>query len=395
LIPFVKSVASGIFILVILLGLGQGMQNGVAKEFERDASNRIVVWSQITTKKHKGLNPGRRIQLRNENYEYLGTKYADEIDKKSPRYRIGNALISYKEEPLGYILQGVSSGHQFVENQTISQGRYINHVDEENNSKVAIISNKIKREVFKKGISPIGEFLDISGIQFKIVGVYGDGGDEREEERIFIPTTTAQMIFNGGDKIHNMYFTLKPAKNFNQSVLESTQFSGEVKKYLQKTYAVAPDDERAIRVFNTLEEAKRYHNLSNNIKMFFWFVGICTIIAGVVGVGNIMLIVVKERTREIGIRKALGAKPWSIIGMILHEAIFITAVSGFTGLIVSMGLLEIFGPSIEIDYIVNPSVNFKVALTTVFILILSGAVAGFFPAWRAASIHTIDALRDE
>jgi putative ABC transport system permease protein len=131
------------------------------------------------------------------------------------------------------------------------------------------------------------------------------------------------------------------------------------------------------------------------IEMFFWGVGICTIIAGFVGVSNIMLIVVKERTREIGIRKALGAKPWSIVGMILHEAIFITAIAGFTGLIFSMGLLELVGPHVEVDYILNPSVNFNVAVTTVFVLILAGAIAGFFPAWKAARVHVIEALRDE
>ena len=144
-----------------------------------------------------------------------------------------------------------------------------------------------------------------------------------------------------------------------------------------------------------MEEAKRYFGLTNNIKIFFWFVGVCTIIAGVVGVSNIMLIVVKERTREIGIRKALGAKPWSIIGMILHEAIFVTAISGFGGLIFSMALLEVVGPHIEIDYVVNPSVNFTVAFTTVIVLIIAGTLAGFFPAWRAARVHTIEALRDE
>ena len=171
--------------------------------------------------------------------------------------------------------------------------------------------------------------------------------------------------------------------------------SGQTKRYLQEAHTVAPDDTSAINVFNTLEEVKRFFNLITGIKLFFWFVGICTIIAGVVGVSNIMLIVVKERTREIGVRKALGAKPWSIVGMILHEAIFVTAISGFAGLIFSMALLEIFGPYIEVDYILNPSVNFNVAVSTVFVLIFAGAVAGFFPAWRAANIHVIDALRDE
>ena len=164
---------------------------------------------------------------------------------------------------------------------------------------------------------------------------------------------------------------------------------------MKQAHTVAPDDTSAIQVWNPMEEAKRFYSLMLGIKLFFWFVGICTIIAGVVGVSNIMLIVVKERTREIGIRKALGAKPWSIIGMVLHESVFITAIAGFTGLIFSMGLLEIIGPHIEIDYVLNPSVNFNVALATVFVLIFAGAVAGFFPAWRAARIHVIEALKDE
>jgi putative ABC transport system permease protein len=188
---------------------------------------------------------------------------------------------------------------------------------------------------------------------------------------------------------------MEPAASFDEAVAASEQFSRELKTYLQQSHSVAPDDPSAINIYNSLEEARRFYGLTGNIRFFFWFVGICTIIAGVVGVSNIMLIVVKERTREIGIRKALGAKPRAVVGMILHESIFITAISGFTGLILSMGLLELIGPYVQVDYIVNPSVNFNVAISTVFLLIIAGAVAGFFPAWRAANIHTIDALRDE
>ena len=169
----------------------------------------------------------------------------------------------------------------------------------------------------------------------------------------------------------------------------------EIRQYLSQVHTIHPEDTGGLQVWSALEEAKRYYSLTGNIKLFFWFVGICTIIAGVVGVSNIMLIVVKERTREIGIRKALGAKPWSIIGMILHEAVFITAFSGFLGLIFSMLLLEVVGPNVEVDYILNPSVNLNVALTTVFVLVLAGTVAGFFPAWRAANVQVIEALRDE
>lgn len=389
------SVASGIFILVILLGFGQGMQNGIAKEFEEDASNRIVVWTQVTTKEYKGLNPGRTIQMRNENFDHIETRFSDQLKDRSGMFRVRDAMVNYKKESVGYSVQGVNDGFQFIENQYISEGRYINYQDHNNAAKVAVISNTIKKEIFKDGNSPLNEYLDISGIKFKVIGVYGDMGGEREEERIFIPMSTAQRVFNGSDRVNNLYYTLQPVENFDQAVAESTKFSNDMKRYLQEVHTVAPDDTSAINVFNTLEEVKRFFNLITGIKLFFWFVGICTIIAGVVGVSNIMLIVVKERTREIGVRKALGAKPWSIVGMILHESIFVTAISGFAGLIFSMGLLEIFGPYIEVDYILNPSVNFNVAISTVFVLIFAGAVAGFFPAWRAANIHVIDALRDE
>lgn len=389
------SVASGIFILVILLGFGQGMQNGVAKEFEQDAATSVWVWPGVTSKQYKGLNPGRRIQLRNEHYNFAAALLEDDIENKSPRLFVRNASINYGKESLAYGVQGVSSQFQFIENTFISEGRFLNHSDEAGKSKVAIIGNKIKRDVFKDTISPVGQFLEMSGIPFKIVGVYGDVGGEREEERIYIPISTAQQVFNGADHLNNMSYTLPPAENFDAAVAQSIAFTENIKSYLKQAHTVAPDDTSAIQVWNPMEEAKRFYSLMLGIKLFFWFVGICTIIAGVVGVSNIMLIVVKERTREIGIRKALGAKPWSIIGMILHESVFITAIAGFTGLIFSMGLLELIGPHVEIDYVVNPSVNFNVALATVFVLIFAGAVAGFFPAWRAARIHVIDALKDE
>ncbi|MBT8313477.1 MAG: ABC transporter permease, partial [Maribacter sp.] len=230
------SVASGIFILVILLGFGQGMQNGIAQEFEEDASNRIVVWTQVTTKEHKGLNPGRPIQMRNGNYDYIETRYSDELKDKSAMYRVRNALVNYKKESVGYSVQGINAGFQFIENQYISQGRFINYKDDENVSKVAVISNTIKKEIFKKDEDPLNEYLDISGIKFKVVGVYGDMGGEREEERIFIPMSTAQRVFNGSDRVNNLYYTLQPVENFDQAVAESTKFSNDMKRYLQDAH---------------------------------------------------------------------------------------------------------------------------------------------------------------
>jgi len=389
------SVASGIFILVILLGFGQGMQNGVAKEFEEDATNRIWVSTWRTTKEFKGLNPGRVVQMNDDNYNFATTELGEgKLEYRSGVYRVFGELINYKNESGNYGVQGVSSDYQFIENTQILSGRFLNYNDLDEVNKVVVISEKVKRELFKN-VNPIDESLQISGLNFQVIGVYSDAGGEQEENRIYIPITTAKRVFNGGDRINNLSFTFKPQENFDKTLEASNEFTAELEQYLKQSHTVAPEDESAVRVFNVLNEAKRYFGLLDNINLFFWFVGICTIVAGVVGVSNIMLIIVKDRTREIGIRKALGAKPWSIIGMILHEAVFVTAVSGFAGFIVSMGLLEILGPSIEVDYIVNPSVDFNIALTTVFILIFVGAVAGFIPAWRAASIKPIQALRDE
>ena len=388
------SVASGIFILVILLGFGQGMQNGVANEFQQDAETSVWVWPGLTSIEYKGMNPGRRIQLRNENFDNAGSIFKSEIEYKSPRIFVRDVTVTYGNEALVYSVQGVSSQFQQIENCKMSAGRFINVNDEADAAKVMVLGNKIRRDVFGDVENPLGTYVEISGIPFKIIGFFGEMR-EREEERIYIPITTAQKVFNGADRINNMSFTLPAMENFNQAAAQAIQFKDDLRQYLQQVHIVAPDDTSAIEVWSALEEAKRYYSLTGNIKFFFWFVGICTIIAGVVGVSNIMLIVVKDRTREIGIRKALGAKPWSIVGMILHESIFITAISGFAGLIFSMALLELIGPHIEVDYVVNPSVNFNVALSTVFVLIFAGTVAGFFPAWRAARIHTIEALRDE
>jgi putative ABC transport system permease protein len=389
-------VASGIFILVVLLGFGRGMENGIRKEFEGDATNLIYVWTQTTTKEYKGLNPGRRINLKNENYDYIIASQGDQIVERSALFRVPwGTTVNYKKESVTYGVHGVHPNYQQIENQSMLSGRFIDQEDLDHKTKVVVISNKIKNELLKDVEDPLTEYLQISGINFKIIGVYSDFAGEREEDRVFVPFTSAQSVFNGSDRLQNLAFTMKPEKDFETAVKASKQFENEITQYLKEVHNVAPDDDAAIRVNNVLEETKRFYTLTNNIAYFFWFVGICTIIAGVVGVSNIMMIIVKDRTREIGIRKALGAKPWSIIGMIMQESIFVTSVSGFAGLIFSMGLLEIVGPNVQVDYVLNPSVNFSIAMTMVIVLIIAGALAGFIPAWKAANIQPIEALRDE
>ena len=388
------SVASGIFILVILLGFSSGIQNGVKAQFEKDATNQINIWTRRTTKEYKGLNPGRRIQLKNQDFNKISNEYAEFLEYKSANYMIWRTLVNYGKESNNYRVWGSLPDYQFIENSDIGEGRFINESDLDNSSKVAVIGNKIKLDLFKDE-DPIGKYISIFGINFKIIGLYYDPGGEDSESQIYIPLTTAQKSFNGADRINNMSYTVKMPKNFDQGVELSQNIALAIESDLKQMHTVAPNDLGAIRVNNNLEEAQKYYSLIDAIKLIFWFVGIGTIIAGVVGVGNIMLIIVKERTKEIGIRKALGAQPLSIVGMIMQEAIFVTMFSGMFGLILGLALLEVVGPLIKNYYIKYPQVDFNTALTTVFILVLAGAFAGFFPAYRAAKIKPIIALRDE
>lgn len=388
------SVASGIFILVILLGFSKGIENGVKSEFERDATNMITIWTGVTTKGYKGLNPGRYIQMKNENFDLISEKYKDNIEYKTSLYPIWGAQISYKNESGNYRVRGAMPDHQFIENADMETGRFVNPSDLAENRKVAVIGRRLKQDLFKDE-DPIDKNIQIYGMNFKVVGVFIDPGGEREEQQAYIPLSTSQQVFNAGDRIRNMLFTVKMSDNFDDAVALSMAMSNAIESELKVMHTVAPDDTSAVRVFNTLEEAKQIYSLVATIQAVFWFVGIGTIIAGIVGVGNIMLIIVKERTKEIGIRKALGALPMSIVGMILQEAVFVTMFAGLFGLIFGLGLLELVGPQIESDFIKYPQVNFNIALITVFLLVFAGALAGFIPAYRAAKIKPIVALRDE
>ncbi|OAB80579.1 ABC transporter permease [Cochleicola gelatinilyticus] len=388
------SVASGIFILVILLAIGQGMENGIGQQFQNDAANRISVWTGVTSESYKGLNPGRRIEMDNQDYELAEQKNEDQLEYKSGLYSLWGQLTTYKNENGSYRVEGVRGDYQFLENETLTAGRYINQQDLDNYEKVAVLGNRVYLDLFK-GSNAIGEYIQVNSIKYKVIGVYTDPGGEREETRIFIPLTTAQRVYNAGEKLRSLVFSLQPQDKFEDALAASEAFSAQLETDLKQKHTISPTDERAININNTLENAKRFFDLIAMIRGFFWGVGICTIIAGIVGVSNIMLIIVKERTKEIGIRKAIGAQPMSIIGMILHESIFVTAIAGFFGLIFSLFLLEIVGPLIESEYLLNPSVDFGVAITTVVILIIAGALAGFFPARRAANIKPIVALRDE
>lgn len=389
------SVASGIFILVLLLGVGRGIQNGIQSQFAKDATNKIEVYPGVTQKEFKGLGIGRETKFKNRDYDIVTQKFENFIDNKSKIYSVWSGNIVYGKETGTYRIEGVNPNYQFIENAKIKEGRFINFNDIENYEKAAVIGNKVALDLFKKKEKALGKNINVSGTIYKVVGVFTDPGGEREESRVFIPVTTAQRAYSAGESIRSMSFTMPKRDNFDQAVAESENFSKQLDKILKERHDIAPDDESALYINNSLEEAKKTYQMTDMIQGFFWFVGILTIIAGVVGVGNIMLIVVKERTKEIGIRKALGATPYSIIAMILHEAVFITLISGFVGLIFGLLFWVGISPFVEMDFFTHPEVDFNIALTTVILLTVAGAFAGFVPAYKAAKIKPIVALRDE
>ena len=383
------SVAWGIFMLIILLGSGQGLQNGVETEFQQDAINSIWLYPGQTSVAHEGYTIGRRVKFTNEDYEQLKRKI-DGIEYISSGFNVrGNGIISYNKEYGTFDIISCHPGYGNIENVSIKIGRFINNVDIDKFRKVTCIGSKVEESLFKNNEDAVGKYIKVSGIPFLVVGVFTDPS-ERDLNRIYIPVSTAQKIFNGGNMVNRLSFTT------NKSVSESEKMIEKLKIDFAKRHHYDAEDPKAIYVNNTLKEFQQFQNLFAGIRLFVWIIGIGTIIAGIVGVSNIMMIVVKERTKEIGIRKAIGASPASIIGLILLESILITGVAGYFGLVLGVGLLELITPIMEsVPFIKAPQANFSVAVNATILLIIAGAIAGFVPANKAAKIKPIVALRDE
>jgi len=385
------SVAWGIFMLIILLGSGQGLQNGVEFEFNSSATNAIWIWSGQTSVAYKGMKPGRYIQFTNEDYDQTKSKIK-ELDNISARYTMwNNATVSYGREYGSFDIRNVHPDYKNIENLKIIEGRFLNDQDIEMCRKIVVIGGDVIKALFKTEKQIVGKYIKISGIPFKIVGLYSDNDNRDQNKRcIYIPISTAQKVFTGGNRIHNLVVTVGDA-----TLEESKQIEKQIKTNLASIHKFDPNDERALGIWNVGEEYQKFQSLFFGIRMFIWIIGIGTIIAGIVGVSNIMMIVVTERTKEIGIRKAIGATPLSIIGLILMESILITTFAGYFGLVSGVGLLELLAPLIQTPFIRDPSANFGIAISATFVLIVAGAVAGFVPARRAAAIKPVIALRDE
>ncbi len=384
------SVSWGIFMLILLLGAGYGLENGVRKSFAEDAINSLWVYPGQTSLPYQGLRQGRLVQFRNEDLGDVKTHLAA-VDLSSSRlYLSGKKTIRFGERASNFDLVGVHPDYQAIENLRMLKGRRLNQRDLEAVRKTVVIGKVVASELFEN-TPAIGQYLHINDVAFQVVGVFHDPGDDRQEETLYIPVSTLQRVFTGNDHIHNMAFTVDA---------RDVAASQAVEKNLMHRLAARHDfdtaDERAVFIHNTFEAYRKYMTLFANIRTFIWMIGIGSIVAGIVGISNIMLITVKERTREIGIRKALGATPASIIDMILTEAILTTSVFGYLGLVAGILLLEVAARLItNVDYFHNPEVNLWVAFGAMGLLVVCGTLAGIFPARRAAMIRPVEALRDE
>jgi putative ABC transport system permease protein len=384
------SVSWGIFMLILLLGSGTGIENGVKAEFKNVATNSIWVRSGQTSKPYKGLQPGRHIKFTNDDYEKIKSSVRG-IEHITARFYLwDNNLVTYKKE---YGTFNIVAGHpadRYLEKTILAEGRLINEIDVEQFRKVATIGTLVQEQLFRNE-SALGKYININGVAFKVVGVHFDEGSERPLRWLYLPISTVQKVFGGGNRIHALMFTAGEA-----TMKEGLKMEQQVRESLAAQHNFDIDDEKALRIWNSLKRYQKFVNLFSSIRVFIWLIAVGTIIAGIVGVSNIMLISVKERARELGIRKALGATPSSIINLILTEAVLITSFSGYIGLVAGVGIIELASshlPAVELFQ--NPQVDFKAAIGAVILLVLAGLMAGFIPARKAANILPVEALRNE
>src|SRR5262245_40327252 len=390
------SVAWGIFMLVFLLGMGNGLQNGVEQEFADDATNSVWMFSGRTSIPYDGMPIGRRILFANRDVAALARLPG--VDKITGRFFIsdsrGGAPVQSRvgDKVAPYDVRSVHPDHLYLEKTIMVAGRFINEVDLKDRRKVCVIGEPVATFFFGSTDDVIGRWIEINRIPFQVVGLFTDEGGEGEREKIYIPITTSQTAFNGADRVHMTMFTMSP----DVSVAESKRAAQAAVDVLAASHHFSPDDAQAVRVRNNVEQFENFLQIFMGIRVFVMFMGMCSIVAGVIGVSNIMMIAVRERTREIGVRKALGARPSHIVTSIVQESVFITTIAGYLGLVAGVGGLDLIDRLIPpTDMFAHPQVDFSIAIGATVLLVIAGALAGLFPARAAARVNPIHALRDE
>ncbi|MEE3148501.1 MAG: ABC transporter permease [Bacteroidota bacterium] len=389
----------GIFILVVLLAAGKGLENGVKKDFGGIATNTMFMWTQTISKPYKGLPKGRRFNYDLDDVAAL-KQNIPQLRFVSPRNQLGGFGGANN------VVRGLNSGAfnvygdypEYIEQQpmNITSGRFMNYGDIQQKRKVAIIGEGVRNALYDKGEEPIGTYIKINGVNFMVVGTYAkvasEGDSEENQKEIYVPFTAFSQAFNMGNRVGWMAVTAKDG--FSITALKPKVFD-----VIKSRHSIHPEDERAIGNFDLYEQYQKVDGLFIALKIVAYFVGILVLLSGIIGISNIMLIVVKERTKEIGIRRALGASPWSIRGQILMESVFLTIISGMVGISLGAALIYVLNKILDangpVEMFANPSVELGTVITALFILIFSGLLAGFIPAQNAIKVKPIDALRTE
>lgn len=390
----------GIFILVILLAAGKGLENGVKQGFGGMATNSMFMWAQTPSQSYKGLPKGRRYNFKISDVAAIKQQVPD-IRFVSPRNQLGGFGGANN------VVRGLKTGAFNVygdypemiqqEPMDITSGRFLNYSDINENRKVAIIGEGVRKEMYEPGEEVIGSYLKINGVNFMVIGTYkkkgNQGNSEEAQKQIYVPFTAFSQAFNMGDIVGWMAITA----NDNASI---TDLKSQVFDVIKVRHSIHPQDDRAIGNFDLYEEFSKINGLFVALKAVAYFVGILVLLSGIIGISNIMLIVVKERTNEIGIRRALGATPWAIRGQILLESIFLTIISGMAGIALATAIIALINKQLEgadtsESMFANPSVDLGVVFVALSILIISGLIAGLIPAQNAIKVKPVDALRTE
>jgi putative ABC transport system permease protein len=392
----------GVFMLIVMVGAGNGLERGVKKSMSGFAANSMAVWGDRTSIPHKGLGPGRPVEFDNADTDAL--RAVPGVEHVAPRiqlggWRLGNN-VTRGAKAAAFQVNGDTPAIRQVQMVNLVAGRHLNDLDLAETRKIAVVGKRVKELLFEEGDDVLGQAILIRGTYFEIVGLFespssGDEG-ERINTTIYIPFTTFQKAFNQGDRVGWFALTIDPRHR-------SADVEEAVKRVLRSRHDVAPDDPQALDSFNAEKEFKKVENLFLGIRILIWIVGTATLLAGVVGVSNIMLISVKERTKEIGVRKALGATPARIIGQILQESVVLTALAGYVGVVAGVGVLEAARAAIDAatragsapTMFADPQVDVSVAIVAAAVLIVSGAFAGLIPARNAARVNPVIALRSE
>jgi putative ABC transport system permease protein len=389
----------GIFLLMVMIGTGAGLQNGVMRGFEGGATNSLFIWTQRTQKPWAGMPAGRFFRLANADVQAIRDK-VPEVAVVAPRNQLGGYMggnnVTRGRKSGAFSVMGDYPDIQRIQSFKIDRGRFLNPLDIADTRKVAVIGTRVHEILFEREEDPIGESVVINGVYFQVVGVFRSmqSGDEadRDTQTIFVPFTTFQRAFNFGDTVGWLAVISRP--DVPASVAEE-----KVLALLRSRHRVAPDDQRAFGHFNLEEEYQKIRGLFQGIRILVWLIGIGTLAAGAIGVSNIMLIIVRERTKEIGIRRAVGAKPAAVIRQIVLEAVILTALAGYAGMVAGIALIEVVGgllpPGDGTRMFTDPDVSIGEALQALAILIAAGVLAGLAPAQRALQVSPIVALRSE